>query len=723
MAMDPRHVDRACVGLLVVLAGVLATTGGVPMIDHTTHRVLDMVDPIPWSEALRPFWNPEPMLAWALRPLSVVLLKLYADIFGAFTLPPTWLLRLKIGLSALAFGFAARAFLRAWGFRNAASLAAVSTVALAPNQFSMFLLPELDTVGAAATLAGGALLARRGPLGWRWALAVPLVAFSLFLKESSGLAQFAFLIAGAMVSWFRGYKSRALRHGGLILAGAGVWAWLVSGTLQAGSKSMMREMTWLDRLPIAEHNSAQILSFVGIPGVALLVLGAASPALSRRGARVLAGALLCTLAILPLLPSLVWHDHFAAYYFSPRWLATGGGIVMWGALGVLGWRARKAGRLAALAVAGPVAAVTLALLVAASPREDLASRLFLASAPLLHALVWQAALRLWAALDGVRWGRVALGALTACFVWWPTSWALNYNLEFRAAMSVDAPTRHRLAAQDLQDHVVLFNHMVLWLDDMELRAAGGAETLADRTWFVHIPDWIVADELPEADWGQGRMVLEGMWRSGVPMWMVWSSGRPEALPDDARADLGGDFAWTRRPVGVFTTLNHSPGDRVVDEMERTVLPEHNRIEDARMTRYRAAPTPLEALVSERSEELWIFTSRYGQVAPELAQVPWRVLTGVPLLERWAYTSRVSRFQPPDGVSGQGERASVQAWLPRGPSSSVPPPSPDPAQKASRLPPPPAQDPLCSCRTPDGGTTRKPCPPEPSRTEERCEPSP
>ena len=50
---------------------------------------------------------------------------------------------------------------------------------------------------------------------------------------------------------------------------------------------------------------------------------------------------------------------------------------------------------------------TLALLVAASPREDLASRLFLASAPLLHALVWQAALRLWAALDGVRHARDA----------------------------------------------------------------------------------------------------------------------------------------------------------------------------------------------------------------------------------------------------------------------------------------------------------------------------
>lgn len=679
MALTPRHVDRACVALLVLLAGTLAATGAVPMLDHTTHRVLDMVDPIPWSEALRPFWNPQPMLAWALRPLSVVVLKLYADAFGPLTPPPLWLLRLKIGLSALAFGFAARAFLRAWGFRTAAGLAAVTTVALAPNQFSMFLLPELDTIGAAATLAGGALLARRGPLGWRWGLAVPLVAFALFLKESSGLAQFAFLLAGAIAAGLQGDRGRAARHAGLIGGGGLVWAWLVSGTTGSGAGSMMAQLSWLDRLPIAEHNAAQILSFVGVPGVVLLILGVATPALSSRGPRAPLAAVGVGLAALPLLPCLVWHDHFAAYYFSPRWLAAGAGVGLWAALAVLAWRDRGRLRLAALGTAGPVAAVTLALLLAPSPREDLASRLFLASAPLLHALVWAAALHLWATLGGVRGGRAALAALVACFAWGPLVGGLNHNLEFRAAMAVDTPTREALAGEELRDAIVLFNHMVLWLDDMELRAGGAPATIAERTRFVHVPDWLAGDTLPEADWGQGHLVLEDQWRAGVPLWMVWSAGRPAALPAGARGKLGGEFAWTRRPVGVFTTLDHAPADDGLTPDVRPVQPAHNRIEDARMTRYRPAPTPLEALVSARGVPAWSHTSTYGQLPPELAQIPWRLVSGVPLLETWTYTSRVTRLEAPAGATPAAPR---NPRIPPPTQGDAPPPPP-PAPRHTR----------------------------------------
>jgi hypothetical protein len=642
MSTPSRMIDRASMALLLVAAVAFALLGAVPMFDHTTHRVLLMVDPIPWSEVLRPFRNPEPMLAWALRPLSVVLLKLQADAFGPLTVPPLWLLRAKIGLSILALGLSARAFLRAWGFGVESSLAALTTVVLAPTLFSTVLLPELDAVGAAATLAGGALLARRGALGWRWLLAVPLVLFALLLKESSGLVQFAFLIAGTMVCVARGHRTRAVRHAVLIVVGAGVWAWLVSGPLQPGADAMVRGLSWRERLPIAEHNSAQLLSFLGLPGVALLLLGTWGGA-GRRGALLGAGGALLVLA---LLPSLVWHDHFAAYYYAPRAVATGAGLVMWGALAVRLLRRDSPERLAALGVFGPVAAVTLALLVASSPREDLASRLFLASAPLLHALVWRAARGLWVAAGASRGARVAVAGLTLSFAWWPLVGGLNYLSEFRAAMAVDTPSRARLAQEPLLDGVVMFNHMVLWVDDMELQAAGAPAGLAQRTSFVHVPDWLTQRSFPEADWGEGRMLLEGLWRTGTPMWLVWSAAQPRDMVPDARARFEGDLSWTRRSVGIFTPLNYSPGDHAFDEMIRSVMPKHNRIEDARMTRFRSGPTPLQRLAAERGQSAWSDEHTFHRLPPALPRLPWRLLAGVPVVERWTFRTEVTRLSPP-----------------------------------------------------------------------------
>ena len=642
MSTPSRSMDRACLALLCLAAVGFAYFGAVPMYDHTTHRVLLMVDEIPWADVLRPFRNPEPMLAWALRPLSVVLVKIQADVFGPLSVPPAWLLRTKIGLTILALGLASRAFLRAWGFGREAWLSALSTVVLAPTIFSMVLLPELDAVGAAATLGAGALLARRGALGWRWMVAVPLVLFSLLLKESSGLVQFAFLIAGALVCLARGHRTRALRHVVFIVIGAGLWAWLVSGTLKPGADSMIRGLSWRDRLPIAEHNSAQMLSFLGLPGVALLVLGAWQRGF-RPGIRGVLIAVVGALLVLGLLPDLVWHDHFAAHYYAPRWVATGAAMGMWAALAARLRHDDSSDRMAALGVFGPVAAVTLALLVAASPREDLASRLFLASAPLLHALAWRAAGHLWSAADGSRPARFAIGVLAVSFAWWPLAGGFNYLTEFRAAMTVDTPSRARLAEEPLVGGVVMFNHMVLWVDDMELQAAGAPAEIADLTSFVHIPDWLTESAFPEADWGEGRMMLEGLWRANTPMWLVWAAAQPDDMPEAGRVALEGDLSWTRRDVGIFTPLNFSPGEHAFDVMIRKTMPSHNRIEDARMTRYRAGPTPLQRLATERGTLAWSERHAFRRLPPALPRIPWRVWKGLPLVEPWSYRIEVTRL--------------------------------------------------------------------------------
>ena len=61
--------------LLPALAVALGALGAVPVVDHMTHTVLRIVEPIALADWHRPYWNPAPMDAWGVRPISVLLMK------------------------------------------------------------------------------------------------------------------------------------------------------------------------------------------------------------------------------------------------------------------------------------------------------------------------------------------------------------------------------------------------------------------------------------------------------------------------------------------------------------------------------------------------------------------------------------------------------------------------------------------------------------------------
>ena len=105
------------------------------------------------------------------------------------------------------------------------------------------------------------------------------------------------------------------------------------------------------------------------------------------------------------------------------------------------------------------------------------------------------------------------------------------------------------------------------------------------------------------------------------------------MDESSNASLQGDLSWTRRPVGLFTPINWNPDDTPDASTRSALLPEHNRPEDLRMTRFGTSPTPLETLAAQRGEILWSTDKAYLQVPQNLLEIPRRLLQGVPLIER------------------------------------------------------------------------------------------
>ena len=75
-------LQRRFVPLAFVICALLSWMGVVEKADNVTHRVLDLVDQLSWSEAVQPFHMPFPIDAVAFRPLSVLGLKAYVAGFG-----------------------------------------------------------------------------------------------------------------------------------------------------------------------------------------------------------------------------------------------------------------------------------------------------------------------------------------------------------------------------------------------------------------------------------------------------------------------------------------------------------------------------------------------------------------------------------------------------------------------------------------------------------------
>lgn len=619
--------------LIFGLAAALAAAGAVPVIDHMTHTVLGIVEPIAWTEVWRPYWNPPPMNVGGVRPGSVMLMKLLALAFPGDQLPRPWLHAPLAALQLWVFGAGAWAWLRRQGLQDVALPSALACLVLSPTLFSAWFLPELDALGAGLTLGGLALLGRPGPLQWRWAPCLALLASGVFLKESSGLLALALLSSGAAAAGARGQRDRALRFAvGAGLTGLG---WLaVALPLLGDTSSAMAGTSPLDRMGVIEHNAVQLVSLVGSAGVGLLALGA----LRARAAWVAPAVVLGLL----LLPELRVYNHYEAVYATQRWVA----VVLAAALALaLAARLRETGRdgraAVALAPLAIYAVITAASLVLSTAREDMAARILLAAAPALFGLAFDAARQAW--VPATASTRAALAVLVAACGWGAVSEGANAVVDWRARNAVDVAGRTALLPHLEPGGVVVFNHYWMWLGAAELRAAGATENDLAGATLALSPTLLEQPTLPTVDWGEGPVDLDEAWRSGRPTTVYWLSALSE-LPAAQRSRLIGDLSWTRRPLGLFTPLRAEGGPG-------GPLPTHNLPEDLHRTEWElgadgAEQAPLLALaLGHATNPAPAIRQPAPRVAEDLLDLPRRAWHGIPLVEPRRWEAHVLPLRP------------------------------------------------------------------------------
>jgi hypothetical protein len=618
---------RGAAPLIVAVAFVVGLAGAVEKADHMTMWVIELCSALPAWAAFQVFHLPPPMDAWGLRPLSLLVMQGYLALLGEAP-PPVWLIALKAISGSLALGFAARAWLRSHGFDRIADLAAAMALLGSGHLFSSWYLTELDAWGAAALLGGMTLLRRPH----RLPAAFGLLAAALLLKESSALVLFAFLSGSAVAAALHRRWALAARYTAPLLLGALSWLALAGPLLGADAPtSVVGRVPLALRLPILEHNAAQLVHLATPAGAILLLVAGLLAAWPRRRGLLAISAVI----VLLLLPIIARYAHYETIYHAPRaasLMLSGGLLFGLFSAGVLG------GSLPRALLCAPVAATQVvmaaAVLGSSSLREDFAARLFLATAPLMLALALDTLVSLWRSPPA----RPAAAILAAALFWGPVAGAFNQIGQWRARQQVDHAGRDHIARQaPLSDgDVVIFNNFQEWLGEEELVALG---LEADIISFP-VPAMLSKMQFPEDNFGwTGREVsLEERIAEGEATWLYWLATRSTMSPR-ANAALVGDLSWTRRPLGALTPLAWG---RREDE---TALPMHNFAEDAMLTTYHDGPTPLEQLTADGQPHFKAAVS-IVQLPPELLSIPRRLLAGAPIVETYEVQARLVRLDAP-----------------------------------------------------------------------------
>lgn len=610
--------------IIPFVALVIGFIGMVDKADHMTAWVLTLCNDLPANAMFTAFYLPPPMNAWGMRPLSVGIMQVYLAVFGT-ALPPLWLIGAKALLGSLALGLSARAWLRIHGFEQVADVAAAAALLSSAHLFSSWYLTEFDAWGAAAILAGMALLQRPNAL----IPACGLLGMALLLKESSALMLFSFLGGGMVTAMLHNRRAQAIRHAIVLLLGGLCWLALVSPLLGSTGASAVGTTSIDQRLPLFEHNFAQLVHLTTPAGAAVLGLAGLWTIWPHR--RRLLVAMTC--GLLMICPLIIRHSHYETVYHAPH--GTGlllSGMLLFGLLsmGLISQRHRLAA-VCAPVVAGQVI-FAIAILGASSLREDFASRLFLAHGPLMFALIFDSLLRLWKNSDTTR---PLVAMLAVATIWGPIVGGINHGLRWHIQQKLDHAGRMHLAQQSgLSDNdIVLFNNFQEWLGQEELTALGLQATVTG----VPTPALLQQPRLGRDNFAmtENEASLETLLEEGQSIWLYWLTMR-STMPPAANASLRGDLSWTQRPLGVLTPF--AWGQHAAE----TSLPTHNAIEDAHLTMFHDGPTMLE----QRAESGTVLFERQQsliQVPTELLSIPRRVITGAPVVEHHIIDVRIYRM--------------------------------------------------------------------------------
>ena len=613
------------VGVLVALSvwgGLLAAAGVVPGADSIVWYVFAIVDGIPADPVslLKPIYNPPPMYTHAYRPLSTAVLKAGSALFGRD--PGGLQVQTFLhGLVLLPYGLAAWRFGEAHGSdRRVAVAAALLSMALPTVLFSAWVLPEFDVLGGAFVLWAAAAL-RRG----RWSHAVAPLLLAVLTKETTAALMLAWLLAWTSVSWPQGRRLPA----GITLGFVGLLLLAVAPILATPPPSTHAFSVTDSRFSLgrvgalALHDLTQLVYSVGAAGCALVAVRAAAARRKMPGAWIPAAAAVVVLGQ----PVLRFYNHYEAVVAThPVWVGAAG-LVLVGALSGLALsrddddaiRGRMVLLAGAALLAGPV--------LTGFSRADLSARLFAPVLPVVVSLALEGVALAWRRGRAEQAGAAVLGVVLASGVLFGTH---NAVAAHRARFAAEAPAKAHLASTLTRGcPTVLATNR-----DHEL-ALEELEQLGAQTAFS--PDCALLIQLHRTATHDGDLFdrefqLNGhdqyrTFRSGAPLEAVFAANQRPA--DDLHLYLQGPRAAVSLPAEA------RPDRQLAWAAERMPEVQRSWLEQALGVAW-VADTPLERWAASIADARHSEAAAYVQLPRTLAEVPRRLLTGQPLLERWTY---------------------------------------------------------------------------------------
>lgn len=627
---------RLPVVLIVLLGTFLAWGGVVDGADSIIYYVFGIVDKVPNDplSILKPIFNPEPMYTYAYRPLSTAILKLGGLAFGR-DIESLKLFTFLHGLVLILFGLGARRFLLAHGLSPRVSLAsALLVMGSSTVLWSAWTLPEYDMVGGAFVMFAGAAL-RSGKIRQF----VPLALLAMVTKETTAALMFAYLLAYAALHFKEDRRPMYLAGMYFLCLLAAVSPTLVVKAPVSHEFYVRSEFFELGRvLWLAMHNISQVLYSFG-PAGALLLWHAARPQRSRGPLLVLSLALL-------FLPMARQYNHYEAIVFSdPLWVVCSGLLLVVGLLLLL-WRGDRDQRLLALTIVLGFLGLLAGPVLASAARSDLSARLYAPLLPILFGLALHGAEYSLTARPQPwsRWTKPVCALLALSLAWQSAAGGVSqwqfWQARFPTELAVKQEMIKRL--QGPCPRVYYPNHnQELAIE--ELDALGDVPEEVRRC--VSLVQLLETDTRERSSaWNKWIVAVDGL--RGVDQFRnrVDSSDVTDALMNEEVMPRGMQlFVQTPR-----STMGAEINSRIKPDFTWA----ETRIPEARLGTFEQAigimfveTTMLEEFIKERAHYSLSEARDFFVVPLWLHEIPQRLISGLPVIERYRYEALLFGFEP------------------------------------------------------------------------------
>ena len=605
-----------------VLVGLLGTR---EMVDGIGLWIVDFVNGLPNDSWYRPFHPPPPSYGYGFRPVSILMVKSYIAVFGTQSPPPLWFLFGKIAFSAFTYGFGCWLWLKSVNRPRIALTAGLIGMVLGPHLFSLWYLTEFDGLGAASTLVASAILLQENRSRNALIALGSCILFTIFLKESSALLLFGVLGVHGIYFGLQTNKNALWTTVIGLVSALSVWlalAWqVVTGHVDSHFSGLSTELRWL----IVGFTASQLTVFVSLVGTGLIALLALDSICARwTGWKWVILAFVISTFVWPPVATI---NHYETYYFDQMYWMLGGGIVLNLALlgVVLQGKTHPMRALSGLLLLSMEITMAMALIVSANPREDIASRLFLAGFPPLVLLFWDATRQLMAHF-GQKLMRLTFTLAPSMAIGFVCMHSLNILIAHHARNQVDVLGHQKLGSALNQEDLVIFDNFVYWLSRDTLAGISKSSIAVEDSQLIYLPTQLKIPSFPKVNWGTD-MDLEARHQNGDRIW--WYSLQQRSKMDAAsNAYLKGQFQNLKFPFGLFKPFS--------DGQDDSPMPTTNYMEDSRSIIYGQHPSPLSQLISSRGNQESAVGSDFIQVSTQINEWPRRVLTGVPIVEHYRY---------------------------------------------------------------------------------------